>query len=121
MFNFARVRDFFSNLIQKVWDNKKLSNSLNYVEELIPKIAPFIKIAGDIITGLTPNTLDDAAWLMIKSKYPGLFNGETLDDETKKLYALGIATDLVKSRFPEVSTTVARSAAQIAYLLEKNK
>lgn len=121
MFNMTRVRNFFSNLIGKVWNNKNLANSLNYVENLIPKVGPFIEIAGDIITGLTPTQLDDAGWLLIKSNYPKLFNGEPLDDDTKKLYALGIATDLIQQRFPEVSTTVARTAAQMAYLLTKAK
>lgn len=121
MFNLARIRDFFSGLLRQFWDNKKLYNNLVYVEDLIPKVGPYIKVAGDIITGLTPTTLDDAAWKSIKSKYPQLFDGDKPNEETLKLYALGIATDLVQQRYPDISTTVARTATQLAYLLEKSK
>ena len=121
MFNLARIRDFFSGLLRKFWDNKALYNNLIYVEDLIPKVGPYIKIAGDIITGITPTTVDDAAWKAIKEKYPQLFIGQKVDSETAKLYALGIATDLVERRYPDISTTVARTATQIAYLLEKSK
>lgn len=121
MFNLARIRDFFSGLLRKFWDNKALYNNLIYVEDLIPKVGPYIKIAGDIITGITPTTVDDAAWKAIKEKYPQLFSGQKVDSETAKLYALGIATDLVERRYPDISTTVARTATQIAYLLEKSK
>ena len=119
MFNL--IRNFFSSLLSKFFDNKKLYNNLIYVEDLIVKAGPFIKIAGDIIVGAIPGNVDDAAWSLIKSKYPKMFDGTGVDPELAKLYALGIATDLIKSRYPEVSTTVARTAAQIAYLLEKSK
>lgn len=121
MFDLARVRNFFSGLLSKFWDNKKLFNSLTQVEELIPRVGPFVKIAGDIVVGAIPGTVDDAAWALIKSKYPRLFDGSPVDKELNKLYALGIATDLVEIRFPEASTTVARTATQLAYLLEKTK
>lgn len=121
MFNLGRIRDFFSNLLKKFWDNKTLYNNLIYVEDLIPKVGPFIKIAGDIAVGLTPGGVDDAAWAALKAKYPKLFDGTKVDPEIAKLYALGIATDLVERRYPDISTTVARTATQIAYLLEKSK
>jgi hypothetical protein len=121
MFNLSRIREFFSGLLRKFWDNKKLYNNLVYVEDLIPKVGPFIKTAADIITGLTPTTVDDMAWKAIKEKYPQLFSGQKVDPDTAKLYALGIATDLVERHYPEVSTTVARTATQLAYLLEKSK
>ncbi len=121
MFNLARIRDFFSGLLGKFWDNKKLYNSLMQVEDLIPKVGPYVKIAGDIVVGAIPGTVDDAAWAFIKNKYPRLFDGSPVDRELGKLYALGIATDLVELRYPEASTTVARTATQLAYLLEKAK
>lgn len=118
---FNTLRNFFSKLLSKAWGNKSLYNSLIYVEDLIPKVGPFIKQAGDIITGLTPSTVDDAMWAVIKNKYPQLFDGSKIDKENAKLYALGIATDLIENQFPEVGTTVARAAAQLAYLAEKTK
>lgn len=121
MFNFARIRDFFSGLLSRFWDNKKLYNNLVYVEDLIAKVGPYMKIAGDIAVGLIPGNVDDAAWDLIKAKYPKLFDGTKVDTETAKLYALGIATDLVERHYPEVSTTVARTAVQLAYLIEKSK
>jgi len=115
------VLNFFSNLLSKFRGNNRIYNSLVYVEGLIPKIGPFIKIAGDIIVGLVPTEVDDAAWAIIKGKYPHLFDGSKLNQDTLKLYALGITTDLVQYHFPEASTTVARTATQLAYLIQKNK
>lgn len=121
MFNFSRVRDFFSGLIAKFWDNKKLYKNLVHVEDLASKAGPYIKMAGDIIVGMTPTNIDNEAWAAIKAKYPKLFDGTLTDQDTAKLYALGIATDLVERKFPEVTTTVARTAVQIAYLIENSK
>ena len=115
------IQNFFSKLLSKVWGNKSLYNSLLYVENLIPKAGPFIKVAGDIITGMTPTNVDDAMWAVIKNKYPQLFDGSKVSQENAKLYALGIATDLIENQFPEVGTTVARAAAQLAYLAQKAK
>ena len=117
----SAIKNFFSKILGKAWNNKSLYSSLLHVEDLIPKVGPFIKTAGDIITGMTPTNVDDAMWAVIKDKYSQLFDGSKVSKENAKLYALGIATDLIEHQFPEVGTTVARAAAQIAYLVEKNK
>jgi len=119
--SFNRILEFFSSLLNKFRGNTAVYNSLIHIEDLVPKVGPFVKIAGDIIVGITPTRIDDATWGFSKSKYPQLFDGSNPDTDVLKLYALGIATDLIQQRFPDASTTVARAAAQIAYLVQKNK
>jgi hypothetical protein len=118
---FNRIGNFFTALLSTFRGNSKLHNSLTYVEDLIPNVGPFIKIAGDIIVGIIPGNVDDATWSFIKAKYPQLFDGSKQDKDLLKLYALGIATDLIQKRFPDVSTTVSRAAAQLSYLVQNSK
>ena len=117
---FNRISNFFVSFLNKFRGNNKLHNSLIYVEDLIPHVGPFIKIAGDVIVGIIPGDVDDATWSFIKSKYPQLFDGSKQNKDVLKLYALGIATDLIQKRFPDVSTTVSRAAAQLSYLVQQS-
>lgn len=84
--------------------------------EYAAKVLPIISIAADIVVRLTPTGIDDAAWSAIKVKYPDLFSGNKLSGDELKLYALGVATEIVKRKFPELDTSVARTAIQLAYL-----
>ena len=89
--------------------------ALNY----IGKALPYLKIAADIIIGITPTTLDDIAWNGIQKRYPSLFDGNTKTDDELKALAFLIASDLMKAKYPELSTTVARAAVQLAYIDHK--
>ena len=84
--------------------------------EYAAKVLPIISIAADIVVRLTPTGVDDAVWAALKVKFPELFSGKQLSGDELKLYALGVATELVKSKFPELDTSVARTAIQLAYL-----
>lgn len=84
--------------------------------EYAAKVLPIISIAADIVVKLTPTGVDDAVWAALKVKYPELFSGKQLTGDELKLYALGIASEIVKRKFPELDTSVARTALQLAYL-----
>jgi hypothetical protein len=84
--------------------------------EHVGKALPYIKIAGDIVIGLTPTQLDDIVWAGIKAKFPDLLDGNKKSPDEVKLAALAIATELLRKQFPELSVSVARAATQLAYL-----
>lgn len=77
---------------------------------------PYLKIAADIVVGLTPTQVDDIAWGLLKAKYPGLFDGSIRTEAELKAYALQVAATLLRQKFPKVDTTVAVLATQMAYV-----
>jgi hypothetical protein len=104
---FLRIAGFFSS--------GAANKALNTAAALVPKAMPFLDIAAAIATGLTPTTLDDAALAQLHAKFPHLFDSSLKTADEVKLYLLGIATQLLQSRYPQVSTSVARAAVQVAY------
>lgn len=84
--------------------------------EYVGKALPFVIIAADIITTLTPTFVDDALWRAIKAAYPRLLDGTEKSPEELKAEALVISAELLKAKYPELSTSVARAAAQLAYI-----
>lgn len=82
--------------------------------EFTRKALPIIKIAGDIITSLTPTTADDLIWAALKQKYPLLFDGKAHTPDEIKNMALLYATEAMQQKY-NLSTTIARTAAQLAY------
>lgn len=105
---FHKLADYFRSDRAKADAEKALQYAL--------MAAPYIKLAGDIITTLTPTGVDDVAWRLITTKYPRLFDGSLVTDDERKLYALGIAGALLEAKFPALDTSVARTAIQMAYL-----
>jgi hypothetical protein len=83
--------------------------------------APYIKLAGQVVTTLTPTGVDDAAWALITGKYPRLFDGSLVTGDERKLYALGIAGELLEARFPGLDTSIARTAVQLAWLEQRTE
>lgn len=86
------------------------------VTSLAVEALPFIVIAGQIVVGLTPTGIDDAVFAQIRLKFPRLFDGTIHTGDELKAYALAVAGELVKARFPETSTSSARAAVQLAYM-----
>lgn len=87
------------------------------VESIVFAVAPFLESAAAIAAGIDPGlhiALDVIAG--IKAKYPGLFDGSQRTTHEKNLYMLGIAGDLVEAHYPNIDTTIARSAVQLAFL-----
>ena len=80
----------------------------------VGKALPIVKIAGDIITALTPTTADDMVWAALKKKYPLLFDGKAHTAEEIKTMSLLYATEAMQQKYG-LTTTTARTAAQLAY------
>ena len=104
---FLKIAAFFSSGVA--------NKALNTAAALVPKAMPFLDIAAAIATGLTPTTLDDAVLAQLHAKFPHMFDGSLQTGDEVKLYLLGIATQLLQSSYPQVSTSVARAAVQVAY------
>ena len=114
---------FFENL--KKWalslfgKREAVKQLLDNSFELASYALPYLDMASTIAAGITPSKVDDVALLAIKAKYPRLFDNSIKTGEELKLYTLGVATELLKAKFPDVSTSVARLAAQAAFNVKK--
>lgn len=84
--------------------------------ELVAEVRPYLIQAADLAVTLTPSPADNAVWTMIKAKYPRLLTRNYRTPEEIKADALIIATELILAKYPDISTTIARLAAQQAYL-----
>jgi hypothetical protein len=89
--------------------------------EYAAKALPFLRTAADVVTTLTPTGIDDAAWAVVKSKYPNLFNGTVQTPDELKGYALQVAAELLKQKYPQVDKTVAVLATQFAFTEARGK
>jgi hypothetical protein len=108
------IRTFFSKLTA-FFSSGEANKALNTAAALVPKAMPFLDVAAAIATGLTPTTLDDTVLAQIHTKFPHLFDGSLKTGDEVKLYLLGIATQLLQTKYPQISTSVARAAVQVAY------
>src|SRR5262245_54808558 len=104
---FTKIAAFFSS--------GAASKALNTAAELVPKAIPFLDIAAAIAAGITPTSVDDTLLAEVHAKFPHLFDGSLRTGEELKLYLLGIATQLLQSHYPQISTSIARTAVQVAY------
>jgi hypothetical protein len=90
--------------------------------EHVGKALPTIRVVADIVTTLTPAGIDDAVWAGIKAKYPTLLDGTAKTPDQVKADALIIASELLLAQYPGLkSVSVARAAAQLAYIDYKAK
>src|SRR6266567_4382738 len=108
------IKTFFSK-IAAFFSSGAANKALNAAAALVPKAMPFLDVAAAIAVGLTPTTLDDDVLVQIHTKFPHLFDGSLQTGDEVKLYLLGIATQLLQASYPQVSTSVARAAVQVAY------
>jgi hypothetical protein len=92
--------------------------ALEHMHEALPIVGMVADIATAVIP--TPGEVDNVVWKAVKAKYPSLWDGSLKTDDEFKLYALGVATELFKQRFPAVDTTRARMAVQNAYADYRN-
>lgn len=88
--------------------------AIDTAASFVPFALPYIDIAAEIITGITPTTLDDKALALVKTKFPGLFDGSLKTGDEVKLYGLAVASSLMSSKYP-LGTTIARASVQLAY------
>src|ERR1044072_3507595 len=104
---FAKIAAFFSS--------GAASKALSTAAEMVPKAMPFLDVAAAIAAGITPTSVDDVLLAQVHAKFPHLFDGTLRTGEEVKLYLLGIAAQLLQSRYPQISTSIARTAVQVAY------
>ncbi|HET6454330.1 MAG TPA: hypothetical protein VFI02_07995 [Armatimonadota bacterium] len=109
------IKKFFDKVKQLfIGANAKADAYFSWVLNYIPDAFPVI----EYIAALTPTMLDDAALILVRAKFPKLLDPDLTDDE-KKLYLLGVAGELLKQKYPALSTTAARIAIQVAYGVKK--
>jgi len=108
----------FKNFFQKLvafFSSGAASKALDAAAALAPKALPFVDLAAAIAAGITPTPVDDALLAQIHGKFPRLFDGSLNTGDEVKLYLLGVATQLLQASYPQVSTSIARAAVQVAY------
>jgi len=109
------IKRFFSSLKQYFFGEDGKADA--YFKLIVGYIPEAMKLI-EFVAILTPTMVDDAAILLVKSKFPKLFD-ETLTDDEKKLYLLATASELLKQKFPILSTTASRIAVQVAFGLKR--
>lgn len=105
---FGFLRGYFSS--------GKAASDAQKALEYVGKALPIIRIVADVVVTLTPTGIDDALWAAIKAKYPTLLDGTAKTSDQVKAEALIIAGEMLQARYPELSVSVARAAAQLAYI-----
>lgn len=83
--------------------------------EYVGRALPIVQIVADVIVRMTPTAIDDAVWAAIKAKFPRILDGTAKTPEELKAEAMVIASEWMTIKYPELSTTVARAAVQLAY------
>jgi hypothetical protein len=107
-------KTFFHKLMA-FFSSGTASKALDAAAALAPKALPFLDVAAAIAAGITPTPVDDALLAQIHTRFPHLFDGSLQTGDEVKLYALGVATQLLQASYPQVSTSIARAAVQVAY------
>lgn len=105
---FGKLRDFFGGGQAKA--------VFDYTTDLAIAAIPYIDVVASIAAPFTPTRADDAALMFIHARYPQLFDGSLKTSQEVKLYMFSAACDLLKQRYPTISTSMARAAVSAAYL-----
>lgn len=109
------VLNWISRALAAIAGNRpKIERTLDLVLEMLPVAYDIVAI----VAAITPSKLDDVTLAAVRTAFPKLF--EDVTPHEKKLYLLATATELLKRRYPEASTSTARLAAQFAYVLLKD-
>jgi hypothetical protein len=109
-------------ILQKIaafFGSGKAQQAFNAIADHAAAALPFIDAAAQIITGITPTAVDDAALAVIGAKFPRLFDGTIKTGDELKLYALGVAAELFEQKYPHLGTSIARASVQLAYIGRK--
>lgn len=117
------VSGLLARLLQK-FKGIKVRDDLVAVEDLVVEALPYLDIAAKIACGLLPvgSRLVVASELaVIHTAFPGLFDGTVKTHEEFSAYILGVAAHLLEMRCPSINTTVARTAVQLAYLVQQTE
>jgi len=109
-----KIAAFFSK-ISAFFSSGEANKALNTAAALVPEAIPFLDLAAEIAAGLAPSAVPQAVLDQIHTKFPRLFDGSLKSGDEVKLYLLGVAGQLLQAKFPNISTSIARVAVQVAY------
>ncbi len=84
--------------------------------DFVGKALPIVTAVASVVVTVTPTPGDDKVWFEIREKYPTLFSGQQVSEDEIKLAALAYSADLLMKQNPGLTTSVARAAAQLAYI-----
>ena len=110
----SKIGAFFSKILA-FFSSGAANKALNTVAELVPYAIPFLDIAAEIAAGVAPSAVPQIVLDQIHTRFPRLFDGSLKTGDEVKLYLLAVAGQLLQSKYPNVSTSIARTAVQVAY------
>ena len=108
------VKAFFAR-VAALFASPKAQQAFAKAADLTAAALPYIETTAKLVAGLTPTTLDDQALAFIQSRYPQLFDHSIQNGDQLKLFAFAAAADLLRQKYPGISTSIARLAVQAAY------
>ncbi len=108
------VTTFFSK-VSAFFTSGDANKALNTAAALVPEAIPFLDLAAEIAAGLAPSAVPQAVLTQIHTDFPHLFDGSLKNADEVKLYLLGVAAQLLQAKFPNITTSIARVAVQVAY------
>ena len=82
--------------------------------DFVAEALPFVYVAADIITKVTPTPLDDLAFAAVKAALPSIMDDREHTDAELKLAMLVYVESALQAKFPQLTTTLARLFAQAA-------
>jgi hypothetical protein len=94
---------------------KEINTALQYVD----KALPFIQLAAEVASALSPANIPAQVLVVLTSKFPILFNGSVLTLNELESYMLAVAAAMLQMEFPFLSTTTAVLTTQLAYTKAK--
>jgi hypothetical protein len=103
---FASIARFFSTR----FGYESFRKALPYVKVALP----YIELAALVVSGRQQPT--EAIAQLLQQKFPNLFaQGIPKTEHELKLFALAVATELLRMRAPELTTNELRKAIELAY------
>lgn len=92
-----------------------IGKALNYAAEALP----YLDVAAQVVTKLTPMPGDDIAWALVRKQFPRLFSYDATPEE-RKLAMMAYASEAVASKFG-LTTNQARLAVEAAFAQRKSE
>lgn len=112
----SAFKNFFVNL-GKFFTSPKTAEKVNKVLSLVLKVLPVImyaaKLGAKVVTPLDP--ADDLLLENLSNKFPSLFTGQPKNSDEQKLRLMLIAEEILKAKYPNLSTTELRILVNAAY------
>jgi hypothetical protein len=109
------IQKFFKKVVDLFAGPKPAAEK--YFSVILKGISDGFEIV-EFVAKMTPTQWDNAAMNSIRAQFPKMFDG-SLTEEERKLYLTGVAGELLKARYPALTTTMARLAALAALGLNK--